>query len=263
MPVEPVQPSRGGGKRAAAQQRIAAKRAAEAAARAAAERRRRTVIGAVVAAVVLVVALVAVVLVQTQRTQTPVDSAAPANTVDGGTAVALGPPDAPVTVDVYEDFQCPVCQQFEAGTGQTLDQLMADGTISVHYHPIAFLDRASSTEYSTRALNAAAVVLDTAGTQAFEEFHDLLFADQPAEGSAGLTDDQLISYAGQAGATGPTVAADIRDRTYEGWTQRVTDQSSKDGITGTPTIKVNGTELSAAQRTPEGLTAAVQAAAAA
>ena len=45
--------------------------------------------------------------------------------------------------------------------------------------------RARTTQYSTRALNAAAAVVDAAGPDAFQTFHDLLFANQPAEGGVG------------------------------------------------------------------------------
>jgi len=162
-------------------------------------------------------------------------------------------------VDVYEDFQCPVCAQLEATSGSTFASLVDAGTVQLRYHGMAFLDRASTTDYSTRALNAAAVVAES-GTDAYRAFHDLLFADQPAEGTAGLTDDQLIDYAAQAGAIGAAVESGIRDLRYGDWVAAATDQASTDGVTGTPTVFVDGTQLDSADLTPEGITAAVQAA---
>jgi protein-disulfide isomerase len=235
-------------------ERIAARRAAEAAARARAERRRRTVIGGVAVAVAVLVALVVVVVVQTQRTGTSADAAVPANTVDG-TVIAVGSADAPVTVDLYEDFQCPNCKAFEEASGSTLARLVADGTVQARYHGMAFLDTSANDSYSTRALNAAAVVVATAGPEAFETFHDLLFANQPAEGGSGLTDDQLVQYAVQAGADAGSVEADISDLTYGDWVKSATDRASQDGVTGTPTVFVNGQEL--ADLSADGLSAAV------
>jgi protein-disulfide isomerase len=248
-------------RREAARRRIAEKRAAEALARAHARRRRRAVVGGVVAAVVVVLAVVVGIVVQTARTSTPADAAAPAGTVDDGTGIAVGQPDAPVTVAVYEDFQCPVCASFEATNGATLDRLVRDGAIRLVYHPIAFLDRASTTDYSTRALNAAGVVLDRAGADAFVRFHDLLFASQPPEGSAGLTDDQLVDLAVQAGASGEAVEQGIHDRAFGDWVRQVTDAASRAGVNGTPTVLVDGTPIPNDQLTPEGLAAAVDAAA--
>ena len=248
----------GESERQVARQRIAERRAAEAAARAAADRRRRTVVGGVAAAVVLVLVVIVVVVVQTRRTSTSADAPTPPGVTDGY-AFAVGSADAPVTMDVYEDFQCPVCAQLEATSGSTIAQLVDDGTVQVRYHGMAFLDGASTTEYSTRALNAAAVVAES-GADAFRAFHDLLFADQPAEGTAGLTDDQLIAHAATAGARGESVESGIRDLRYEDWVAAATDQASSDGVTGTPTVLVDGEAVDNAQLTPEGITAAVAAA---
>jgi protein-disulfide isomerase len=242
-------------------ERVAARRAAETAARARAERRRRNLLGGIVAGAVVLVALVVVIVVQTQRTSTSPTAAVPGNAVAGGTAFEVGEATAPVTVDLYEDFQCPTCQAFEQLTGATVAQLVSEGTIKVNYRPIAILDRFSSTEYSTRALNAAGVVADAAGPEAFLAFHALLFEHQPPENSAGLSDDQLIAYAKQAGATGSSVESHIRDRYYADWTKTVTDEASKTGLQGTPTIRIDGQDLPLEQATPDGFTAAVRAAA--
>ena len=238
-------------------ERVAARRAAEAAARARAERNRRTLLGAIAGGVVVLVALVVVILVQTHRTSTSASAAVPAHTV-GGTAIVVGSAGAPVTVDLYEDLQCPNCKAFEDQTGQTLAQLVAAGTVQAHYHPMAFLDNATNNKYSTRALNAAAAVLDTAGSTAFQKFHDLLYANQPPETGTGLTDAQLIAYAHQAGATSSKVDTDIKNLTFGDWVKTVTDQASKDGVTATPTVLVKGKTLS--DLSPAGLTAAVDAA---
>src|SRR3954463_16396283 len=231
-------------------ERIAACRAAEAAARAQAERRRRNLIGGLVAGLVVLVVLVVVVVVQPHRPSTSATAATPANAA--GTTIVVGSATAPVTVDLYEDFQCPNCKAFEAESGQTIAQLIAAGTVQAHYHGMAFLDTSANDQYSTRALNAAAVVLATAGPDAFQAFHDLLFANQPPETGSGLTDDQLVAYAQQAGATG--AEQDNRDLTYGDWVAQVTDQASKDGVTATPTVFVDGTKLD--DLSPDGLTAA-------
>ena len=300
----PADPTAVRSKRATARRRIEEKRAAEAAARARAQRRRRTAIGGSVAAVLVVVALVVVYLVQSSRTAPSANAAVPAHVVDG-TVIPVGSAKAPVTVDLYEDFQCPNCKAFEAATGTTLAKLVADGTVQARYHGMAFLDTSANHDYSSRALNAAAVVVDAAGPTGFQKFHDLLYAHQPAEGGSGLTDEQLVEYAvqaganagavvaaagptafqafhdllfanqpaetgsgltdaqlvqyaGQAGASGSAVEQAIQNLTYGDWVKKVTDQASKDGVTGTPTVRVNGKAL--ADLSASGLSAAVKAA---
>ncbi len=257
MPTSPDRaPARG---RAAARERIAARRAAEQVAeRQRRSRRLRLLTGAAVAALV-VVAVVVTVVVQSARTDTA-DAVAPAGTAAGtaGTAFALGSADAPVTVDVYEDYLCPACRAFEADAADTMDELVAGGEVLVRVHPVAILDRLSDDEYSTRAVNAAAVVADAAGVEAFSQFSALLFAEQPAEGGPGLSDDDLVALAARAGATGEDVEAGIRDLRFGDWVAEATDRASRDGLTGTPWIRVDGEDLE--RPTAEALTAAVEAA---
>jgi protein-disulfide isomerase len=252
-----------GSKREAARQRIAEKRAAEAAARARAARRRRTVIGGVSAAVVVVIALVVVFLVQSHRTSTSPTAATPAHTIDNGLVVPVGATTSasgskPVVINLYEDLQCPNGKAFEAQSASTMAQLVAQGKVVLHYHEMAFLDSAANDNFSTRALNAAAAVLNAAGPQAFQKFHDLIYAHQTPETGPGMTDAQLIAYAKQAGASGSAVSSAIKDHKYADWTKKVTDQASKDGVTQTPTVIIAGKSLS--DLSPAGITAAVDAA---
>jgi protein-disulfide isomerase len=229
--------------RQTAKDRTAARRAAELEARRRERRRAQLWAGAAVAALV-VVAVVVTVVVQSRRTDTA-DAPTPANTAAGteGTAFVVGDPDAPVVVDVYEDYLCPACRAFEADAADTFDQLADDGDVQVRYHPVAILDRLSDDEYSTRAAGAAAVVADAAGVEAFTDFAAALFAQQPDEGGPGLGDEELIELAEEAGASGEEVAAGIRDRRFDDWVARATDEASQAGLPGTPWVLVDGEPL--------------------
>ena len=137
-------------------------------------------------------------------------SGTPANT--DGYAVVVGDADAPLTMKFYEDPQCPICQQFEAAVGEQVQTAIADGKVQVAYHVVSFLDDASENEYSSRAANALYVVADAAGPDVFAKYHSLLFENQPAEGTAGPDDDQLIAWAVEAGADEATSARASRTR---------------------------------------------------
>ena len=184
---------------------------------------------------------------------------APTGAVPAGVSLAdgvtVGRSTAPVTLDLYEDPQCPVCAQFESQVGPAISGWIASGKVKVHYHVISFLDSASTTKYSSRAANA---LYASAGVSAdaFAKYHQLLYQQQPAEGSAGLTEDTLVQLAQQAGAG--AAADQIRAGTYADYLATATDQSSKDGVTGTPTVRVNGKAV--AQPTLDEVTAAVNAA---
>ncbi len=193
--------------------------------------------GVVVLAVVLVVALF-LVLRSSDTTGEAADRV-PANTTDDY-GVVVGESDAPTEITLYEDLQCPICAQFEELTGSEVEQGLEQGNIRVEYRLVAFLDGQSSNNYSSRAMNAALAVLDTAGPEAFKEFHDALFANQPAEGGPGPEDEQLIDEAVAAGAEEDAVRPQIEDKVYEQWIANATDAMSKNDVTGTPTVFIDG-----------------------
>jgi uncharacterized membrane protein YphA (DoxX/SURF4 family)/protein-disulfide isomerase len=193
---------------------------------------------------VLIVGIVAVRTGQGQRTDTrTLASLGPATLIRTGTSPVAGFPvgrsDAAVTIDIFEDFLCPACRNFEESNAEQLTSWTKAGTVKVVFHPIALLDKHSTNKYSTRALNACVAVIDAIPT-AFPKLHDLLFANQPAEGTPGLTDDQLIDLADQAGVSGPRVEAAIRGLRYGDWTIAQTDAFFTLPFHSTPTVLVNG-----------------------
>jgi protein-disulfide isomerase len=168
----------------------------------------------------------------------PTKLVTPANTTAAG-AITLGNPAAPVKVEIYLDYMCPFCGRFERANAVEIDRLLADGTIRLELYPLSFLDKASSeTRYSTRTANAIATVADRTPDKVLA-FNQALFAQQPHEGSMGLTDAQIAGLARGAG-----IPQDVVDtfaaRTFEPWIAQVTEKAFASGITGTPTVKVNG-----------------------
>lgn len=219
------------------------------------ERRRRvtlwTSLGVV--AVLVIAGLIGWGVAAGQESTKTANLTTPSVAVDDGTAFAVGT--GAVQVDVYEDFMCPVCGQFEASAGTTIDQLVAANKVTVRYHPIAILDRASTTEYSTRSAAASAAA---AQDGKFTEYHKVLFANQPAEGSAGLDNAKLIELGKSVGLTGATFADAVNNGTYKAWATKVTDTAASRGVNGTPTVMVGGKALESP--TAAALSAAVEAA---
>jgi protein-disulfide isomerase len=200
--------------------------------------RNLSVVGAVVVAVLLVVGVL--FFVQSNRDKTGQTASSTPGNLTGTYSVTIGKASAPTTIKLYEDFQCPICQQFEAYTGPQVRAAIAAGKIKVDYHMVAFLDTHSLNAYSSRALNAAMAVLDTAGPDVFAKFHQLLYDNQPGENTAGPSNQQLIDLAVQAGADKTAITAPIENNVYHQWVLNATDQMSKDGINGTPTVFING-----------------------
>lgn len=169
-------------------------------------RRGTLLAGLAIAAVVAVV----VVGVLSQRSQTTpladgYGSARSAAVSVSAGVVRVGAPDAPVTLDAYEDFLCPNCRQFETAYGQQLAQKLDEGTVAVRYRFLTFLDaRSPSKNYSTRAAAAALCVAKDSGGARFPALHAALYAEttQPKEGSGSdLSNADLAQVAGGVGAS--------------------------------------------------------------
>jgi len=219
-------------------------------------RRRRAMWISLGAALVLILA--AVIGVAVWQRQAPNSYATPAGVTDDGGSDAgiLAAGTGPVTVEVYLDFLCPACRQFEAQANPTLDQLVAENKIRLVWHTLGFLDNLSDPAgYSTRAASAAGCAGDEGK---LKPFGDALFAQQPAEGGPGLTDDQIIDIGGNAGLIAPSFAECVRDARYADWVSHVDTEAARRGITSTPTVFVDGTRLD--RPTPENISAAVASA---
>ena len=223
------------------------KAAAVRAAQARAERTRRWAIVGVVAVVVALIIGGAVWFAGQDPTgqSTSTSSSTAGGTPSGadGFGVVVGQSDAPTKAVIYEDFQCPVCKAFEDASSKQVNEGIANGKVQVEYRIVSFLDSASENQYSSRAANAAAAVLDTAGVEAFKTFHDTLYANQPEEGTAGPENDQLIDWAVEAGADRAQVTPAIEQGAFDQWVVDATDAMSKNGVTGTPTIVIDGQKL--------------------
>lgn len=204
----------------------------------------RTVL--IVVGVVLVVAVAAVVgvlLLTRSSSGTAVTPTYSASASDDGIVTAGS---GPVVVDVYEDYLCPICERFEERYGQELTQALNDGQVTVRYRSVAILDNRTDPEgYSTRAANAA---LCSVAAGIFPAYHGALFDNQPAEGSAGLPDEQLVALGtglGADAAFGECVASGANTDAVATATANAEQDATAapGGQFGTPTVVVGGAKV--------------------
>ena len=82
-----------------------------------------------------------------------------------------------------------------------------------------------------------------------KEFHSTVFANQPATEGDGYTDAQLTEFATKAGITGDaltTWTTCYNDKVYDQWVTNSFTTFGTEGVPGTPTAYLNGTEVPAA-----------------
>lgn len=150
--------------------------------------------------------------------------------------VEAAPKGQPAKVVVYMDFMCPYCADFHSSYGPSLDRLRNEGKITVEYRPVTYLDRQSTNRYSSRAAAAAGCVAD-AHPGRYADFVSQLYAHQPAQGSSGLSNQELKSLAAAAGAD---AAKCIDSGTFLAWARYSNRLAVDSGINGIPTAFVDG-----------------------
>ena len=124
-----------------------------------------------------------------------------------GSAVQVGKADAKVTMDLWVDYSCPHCQEFEADSNDVITEKVASGELKVNYHNIQIV-----TAYGTQAGSAAACVA-TYAPESWWAFNAALYANHSAETDNWQGAD-LADFATQQGITNPDAQTCIKDERY-------------------------------------------------
>lgn len=223
-------------------------------------------IGAVIAVLVVVAVVVAIVIGNNSKSGSAGASggSTPVGVVGGNDGGILANPGAAKgkapTLDVYEDFQCPSCGQLEKSMGPAITAMAKAGQIKLVVHTLSFLDGNLKNDSSARSANAVACA-SAAGK--FLEYHEAVFAAQPAQEGVGYTDAQLTEFATTAGITGPALTTWQKCTTsgqYAEYVTAVQTGAEKAGVFSTPTVKLNGKDITKTLTTADALVAAVKAA---
>jgi protein-disulfide isomerase len=162
----------------------------------------------------------------------------PTELVDPTNPRALGPADAPVTVEVWSDFQCPACGFFAKSIEPDLiDEYVRTGDVNLIYRDMAFIDGGDPNGESQQAAAAARC----SGEQGkFWQYHDYLFENQDGENEGGFNRETLDQIATAVGldmdAYGSCMAGDAPEQAVSA----ETDQGRTAGVVSTPTLAING-----------------------
>ncbi|OLT09383.1 disulfide bond formation protein DsbA [Kocuria sp. CNJ-770] len=162
--------------------------------------------------------------------ETPDDSAVPPGVEPAGEG-------EPVPVVIFQDFECVHCADFETENGEALEEAVTSGDITLEYRNLNFLDRATPTQYSSRAAAAAYEVGNQVSTEQYLAFVEEVFSHQ---GSGGLDDEQLVEIAATHGAD---IATALEENTWRPMVNVVSQESLANGVSGTPTVFIDGERL--------------------
>jgi len=214
---------------------------------AAADRRKRGIWIAVGVSVLVVALVVVFAVVQNSRTSTDVvDAALPALVDEQGGGMVFG--DGATTLDVWLDFQCPNCKEFEAAYGEAISDAVANGDITLVIHSLSFLDEPLQNDSSSLAANAFGCSA-SAGEDKSLAFQQVVFDNQPAErvGVAAWSNEDLVTWGDEAGISGDEWQECVDDNAFAGWVEQVAASQVDAGVTGTPSVFVDGEAFSLEQ----------------
>lgn len=221
------------------------------------QRRRDRRIIAIVAGAIVLVVIAAGVGFQLWRTNqqpsagpSPAGSATPAELVNGQ-PVVFGSRSAPVSIELYEDFHCPHCADFEEAYQGVLDQALRANQVSITFSPLAFVDAGSAS-----AANGFGCAVE-AGYG--ESYFRGLFANHTLDWS----DDQLISLMERVSGAPASASFStcVQQRQSGPWLESINAAASQRGVSQTPTMFLDGAPVDIATLTPDALRTKIEQAA--
>jgi protein-disulfide isomerase len=162
--------------------------------------------------------------------------------------LSLGDPNAPATIDVFEDFQCPACQRFTENTEPLIIQnLVATGQARYVFHNYPFLDDGSVNKESDQAANASMCANEQ---EKFWEMHSVLYANMGAENMGGFSNRRLQAMGESLGLDMGAFNSCLDANKYQAEIQADIDLAQQWGVSGTPTVFVNGRRVGQANTVP-------------
>jgi protein-disulfide isomerase len=161
---------------------------------------------------------------------------------DGSVVMAKAGVTAPL-LEIFEDFQCPICKEFENASGSTIKRLAAEGKVKVVFRPFQLFQGKEREPLSSNSRRAANAALCTPADK-WVSYHDTLYKFQPPEGKDGFSNKDLVAWGGDLGVTAPSFGTCVNNQQKAGQLDqmsRYTTGTRK--VEGTPTVYLNGKAL--------------------
>jgi protein-disulfide isomerase len=144
-------------------------------------------------------------------------------------------------LDIWEDFQCPVCRDFEAVNNKQVNEWINTKKVVAVFHPLSFIGAESA-----YMANAAACSADEGK---FLQMHTALYANQAsAENSGKWNGITLIAAGANIGIKSTSFAECVTKAKYQDWVTNIANDGQDKKINSTPTVLINGKEIARNQK---------------
>ncbi len=205
-------------------------------------RQRLLVIGMVVVGAVLIAfALIWPTLKGNQIANTALASITPIAPFTTNVAVDgthLGDPNAPVKMDLWEDFQCSGCYYYSNNIEPLVIQNYVEtGKVYYTFHFYPFIDGSNTSGESHQAANAAMCALEQGR---FWGYQKILFTNWAGENAGSFSDARLVAMATSIGLDMTAFNKCFQANTYADQIKQDFLAGQEKGIHATPAIFING-----------------------
>ena len=173
---------------------------------------------------------------------------------------SLGDPNAPVTVDIFEDFQCPACQYFtESIEPLIIQNFVVPGKVYYVFHQYPFIDGAGARNggESDQAANASMCANEQ---DRFWDMQAIIFANWNGENQGNLNNRRLQAMAESLGLDMNSFNDCFNANKYEDDIQADFELGTDMGVSGTPSAFVNRQKIGQPGKIPtyEEIAAAIE-----
>jgi len=155
----------------------------------------------------------------------------------------LGNPDANITIVEFGDFQCPYCAQFSQQTyPQIVNNYIETGQVNMVWkdYPLTEIGH----EWARPAAMANECVYREGGDEAFFNVKEQVFTNQN-QLNAGNVRSEIISYAEEENVSSEAIRSCMNSQNPGQAVDQDKSDGRSSGVTGTPTVFVNGQEVNA------------------
>ncbi len=213
------------------------------------------------AAVLVGIVVLILVVLRPGATSSTSPVTQPTTTIPAGLANGrtLGGATAPVTIDVWTDYQCPYCGQLARLIEPRLvTEFVVPGTARIVAHDFSFIGQGRNPDESTDA----AVAARSAEKQGkYWEYRDYLYWNQHNENAGDYARSKLLAMAMALNLDQAAFTTSLDDQTIRSAVAAETAQGAAMGIKQTPTLVING-RIYTGELTYDAVAEAVRAAAA-
>ncbi|MCC6957916.1 MAG: thioredoxin domain-containing protein [Anaerolineales bacterium] len=209
------------------------------------ERQQRIITVSAIAAVVMVLVVILIVP-SVQKAANPAGDFVKITPVSlpNPDGTNLGDPNAKVKIELFEDFQCSACKNYAKEIEPlVISQIIAPGLAYYQFHHFPFLDDRSADKNSDRAALASECAAEQ---NRFWDYKQILFANQT--GLPGqFSDIRLEAFADSLKLDMNAFKSCVKTAKYQSKIDADLQLVSERGVTGTPSVFVNGIEASPGQ----------------